>query len=493
VTVIDLIDTTVRDGNQSLWGATGLTTPDVLAIAPTIDRVGFHALDFTSSTHLAISVRYHREDPWERLRLAAAAMPQTPLTFLTTGTRFISWRPAADDLLDLAFDAVVRCGIRRFQIMHPTNDAESLVKLAGMARRAGASEIVIALTYSVSPVHDQAHFAQRVAALGTCDDADRFYLKDPGGLLVPERTGPMVALLRSVAGDRPVELHSHCTTSLAPLVYLEGLRHGARGLHTAVRPVATGTSQPSAEMTLRNLVEAGYEHEIDIDALEQMSLYFAKLAADKGLPIGVMPEYDETYYRHQLPGGMATTVRRQLEEMRRPEMFDAALAEVERVREELGFPIMVTPLSQFVVTQAVMNVLGQDRYANVPDEVIRYLHGQFGTPAAAPDPDVTDRVLSRPGAADLRDVEPLSLEGARGRFGRSISDEELLLRLTMPQEQVDAMLAAPGAAVATPSPRPGRSPIVRLLRELEHRPAVTYVHLESEDETVEWRRGEEAG
>jgi oxaloacetate decarboxylase alpha subunit len=185
---IELIDTTVRDGNQSLWSATGLTTADILAIAPQIDRVGYHALDFTSSTHLAVSVRYHREDPWERLRLAAAAMPQTPLTFLTTGTRFISWRPAGDDVLELAF------ADGRAQRRAPLPDhapvkrrGEALHSLARMARRAGAQEVVLALTYSVSPVHDDAHFAARIAQLTATDDADRFYLKDPGGLLVPER------------------------------------------------------------------------------------------------------------------------------------------------------------------------------------------------------------------------------------------------------------------------------------------------------------------
>jgi oxaloacetate decarboxylase (Na+ extruding) subunit alpha len=440
---IELIDTTMRDGNQSLWGATGLTTPDILGIAATADRVGFHAVDFTTSTHLAISVRYHREDPWERIRLTAAAMPRTPLTFLTTGTRFISWKPAAEDLLELAFRAVVRNGVRRFQIMHPSNDAATIAALASAARRAGADEVVAALTYSVSPVHDDSHFAQRIAALAASEAADRFYLKDPGGLLVPDRVKSLVRLLVDAAGGRPIEVHSHCTTSLAPLVYAEALRAGATALHTAVRPLATGTSQPSAEMTLRNIRAAGFEHAIDEQALAEMSAYFTDLAREKNLPTGVMPEYDESYYLHQLPGGMATTMRRQLEEMGRPEQFDAALDEVGRVRAELGYPIMVTPLSQFVMTQAVMNTLGGERYSKVPDEVIRYLLGQFGDPPAAPNPEVAARVLSRPRARKLSNLEPLSLDGARERFHTGISDEELLLRLTMPAEQVDAMLATP--------------------------------------------------
>lgn len=490
--LVQLVDTTMRDGNQSLWGATGLTTPDVLAIAPAVDRVGYRAIDFTTSTHMAVSVRFHREDPWERLRATAELMPKTPLGFLTTGTRFISWRPAADDLLELVFRTIVGNGVPRFQIMHPSNDAEAQVRLAAIARRAGAGEIVLALTYSLSPVHDDAHFAARIAALAQSRDADRFYLKDPGGLLTPERVRTLVPLLRDAAGGRPVEVHSHCTTSLAPLVYLESARAGAEVLHTAARPLAHGTSQPSAEMTLSNLADAGFRHEVDEQALAETSAYFTDLAAAKGLPTGTMPEYDHSYYRHQLPGGMASTMRRQLAEMRRPELIDAALDEVARVRAELGYPIMVTPLSQFVATQAVMNVLAEERYANVPDEVVRYLLGQFGEPAAPPDPEVADRVLSSPRAEELRHVEPLSTEGARERLGPRISDEELLLRLTMPEEQVDAMVAArpaPGVPASPPMVRPGRSPAVTLLRELDRRPSIEYVHLRKDDVEVEWRRG----
>ena len=350
---------------------------------------------------------------------------------------------------------------------------------------------MLALTYSVSPVHDEAYFEQRIAELAQCEDADRFYLKDPGGLLVPARAATLVAMMVATAGGRPVEVHSHCTTSLAPLVYLETLRAGARTLHTAVRPLALGTSQPSAEMTLANARALGYSDGIDDLALAEMSSYFGSLAAEKALPIGVMAEYDEAYYHHQLPGGMAGTLRRQLEEMRRADLFDAALDEVARVRAELGYPIMVTPLSQFVVTQAVMNVVSAGgRYTTVPDEVVRLLLGQFGDPPAPPDADLADRVLSSPRAAELRELEPLSLDGARARFGRRISDEELLLRITMPEDQVEAMLTA-SPAPAVNSARPRHAPLIGLLRELERRPSTSFVSLRKGSELIEWRRREE--
>ena len=182
-----------------------------------------------------------------------------------------------------------------------------------------------------------------------------------------------------------------------------------------------------------------------------------------------------------------------LEELRRPELFDAALEEVGRVRAEMGYPIIVTPVSQQVATQAVRNVIDQERWSNVSDETIRYFLGHFGEPPAPVDGDVAERVLSRPRADQLRGLEPVRLEGARARFGR-ISDEELLLRLTMPQEQVDA-IGAPEPVRAAPlrvsaSERPERRPVVRLLDEVARRPAITHLRVETDDELVEWRRSD---
>ena len=162
---VKIVDTTTRDGNQSLWSATGLTARETLAIAPTLERVGFHALDFTSSTHMAVSVRFHREDPWELIRLMRAATPATLLSFITTGMRFIAWQPCDEDVMRLAFRCVVRNGIRRFQFAEPANDPEALRRCARIAREEGVEEIVVGLTYSISPVHTQAYYAERVPAL----------------------------------------------------------------------------------------------------------------------------------------------------------------------------------------------------------------------------------------------------------------------------------------------------------------------------------------
>jgi oxaloacetate decarboxylase (Na+ extruding) subunit alpha len=480
---VGIVDTTTRDGNQSLWSATGLTTPDVLAIAPTMERVGFHALDFTSSTHMAISVRFHREDPWELIRLMRAALPETLLNFITTGMRFIAWQPCDEDVMRLAFRCVVRNGIRRFQFAEPANDPAALRRMARVAREEGVEEIVVGLTYSISPVHTYTYYAERIAALADCADIDRFYLKDPGGLLTTDAVRELAP--HFIATGRTVELHSHCTIGLAPQVYIAGLHAGFHVLHTAVGPAGNGTSQPTAESTLRNLAAEGYSHCLDVASLEQVSDYFRALVRRKRLPPGEPREYDAAYYHHQLPGGMVTTTRRMLEEIRRPELYDAVLYEVTRVREEMGWPILVTPVSQLVAYQATRNVVDPERWANVSDETVRYFLGHYGEFAAPPDPDVADRVLSLPKVESLRNAQPVSLEGARSRFGERISDEELLLRLTMPAEQVDAMKAEPSIAER---PLPARTPLVRLLHEIEQRPAISYLRVEKGDDVVVWRR-----
>ena len=493
---VDIVDTTTRDGNQSLWGATGLTTSDILAIAPAMDRVGFHAADFTSSTHMAVSVRFHREDPWEHIRLVSGAMPNTPLSFITTGMRFITWVPADEEVMRLAYRCVVRNGIRRFQVADPSNDPARLRRIAALAKEEGVEEVVIGLTYSISEVHTHAYYAERAAALADCVEMDRLYLKDPGGLLTPEAVRELAPHFLRAAGDRPVELHSHCTIGLAPFVYMEGLKAGFPVLHTAVAPLARGTSNPAAEATLRNLEATGFSHRLNPQALAEVSGYFEELRRRKDLPLGSPQEFDATYYRHQLAGGMVSTTQRMLGELGRPELYDAVLEEVGRVRAEMGYPIIVTPVSQLVATQAVRNVIDEERWSTVSDETVRYFLGHYGDPAAPVDPDVAERVLSRPRVGELRRLEPLHLDGARERFGSRISDEELLLRLTMPGEQVDAMLTAsdepsrpsPATAARPSAPRAGRHPIVTLLDEVAKRESIRSIRIQKGDDLVVFRR-----
>jgi oxaloacetate decarboxylase alpha subunit len=466
--MIGLVDTTVRDGHQSLWSADALTTAMIAGIAPVMDRVGFHAIDFTSSTHMAMTVRSHAEDPWERIRVVRELMPETRLGFITPGMRFIAWQRAPVEVMRLALRCVIRAGIRRIWVAESMNDVETDLRVSRIATEEGAEEVLVGLVYSISPIHTDEYYALRAAAIAAGAGADVLCLKDPGGLLTPERVRTLVPALRAAAPALPLEVHSHCTATMAPLVYLESARLGAAFVCTAVRPLANGTSQPSAEQTLANLRAEGFGVELDEDALGEMSAYFTALAARIGRPVGVPAEYDVSIYRHQLPGGMTSTLRRQLREVGLESRWDEVLEEIPRVREELGWPIMVTPLSQFVGVQAFLNVTTGARYSQIPDEVVKYVLGQYGPPPGELDPDVAATVLASPTAELFRhEAHRLDLAEARARHGDAISDELLLLRMTLPDEQVDAMLARPRGGGR---PAPARHPVVTLVEGLTRRP-----------------------
>jgi oxaloacetate decarboxylase alpha subunit len=473
---IDLIDTSLRDGNQSLWGATGLDTGMMLQLAPLLDRVGFAAIDFTSSTHMAVAVRFRRENPWERLRLMREAMPLTPLQFLTTGMRFISWEVAHPELMRLAFRLLVRNGIRRFAAMDAMNDMEALLAVAEAIRAEGGERIVAALTYTVSPVHTDEHYVACVRRIAGSDAIDGVYLKDPGGLLTPERAKALIPQLQAQAGRLPFELHSHGTIGLAPFSYLEAARLGVGALHVALGPLGNGTSQPCAERTVANLREQGHSLDIDDDALRRASSYLRCLATAEGLPAGQPQDFDAGYFRHQVPGGMAGTTRRQLAEIKALDKLPAVFEETARVRAELGYPIMVTPFSQIVVTQAVMNVMAGERYRNVPDEVVRYVSGRFGRPTVPVDPAVLDRIQSSPRARKLAEEPAMpDLKELRRRFPGFGDDEELVLRATMAGDQVDAMKAA---GPARRHYNPDAKPVLALIEQLARRSDLSHVSME---------------
>jgi oxaloacetate decarboxylase alpha subunit len=333
---IEFVDTTLRDGNQSLWSATGLTTQMILDVAPDIERAGFRALDFITSTHMGTAVRWHREDPWERIRRAKEAMPNTPLGFLTTGLRFISWVRLAEDVIAFAMRLLVKNGIERVWVIDPMNDMEAALRSARLAKRAGAREVVVGLTYSLSPAHAAELYGEMARALAGAEEIDAVYLKDPGGLLTPESTEAVLKQIRPEIGTLPLELHSHCNTGLAPLCYLKAAELGVDRLHTACPPLANGTSQPSAPMTAHNLRELGFEVRLDDEAVAGTSAHLTGVARADGLPEGRPLEYDVTHYRRQVPGGMISTLQRQLAEIRMERRLPEVLEEIPRVRADLG-------------------------------------------------------------------------------------------------------------------------------------------------------------
>jgi oxaloacetate decarboxylase alpha subunit len=465
---IQLIDVSLRDGNQSLWGANGLNTAKILSIAPVMDRVGFRALCFTSSTHMGVAVRNFRENPWERIRLTHAAMPNTLLQAIGTGLRFISWEPQSLEFMELVYQRMVANGIARFIVLDPMNDPEAMLESARMMRRAGATEVIAALTYTISAVHDNAYYADLAARMVASPDIDRVYIKDPAGILTPERALTLVPAVRAQVAGKGLEIHSHCSIGLAPMTCTLAAGLGVEVIHVASGALGNGTSLPRALPMVRNLRELGHTVDVDDRALEQIDAYFTAMALAEGLPLGQPQEFDATFMRHQAAGGYLSTTRRQLAEIKLEHRFDEVMDESLRVRAELGYPIMVTPFPQMVGTQALYNVIGSERYSNVSDQVIRYVLGKFGRPTGAIEPDIKDRILSLPRARELMaEPPPPSLAEMRKRFSSKIGDDEFLLRATMPAEQVDAMFAA---GPARRHYNPDVQPVLDLLRGLKGRP-----------------------
>lgn len=467
---IRLVDVSIRDGNQSLWGATGLSTAQILEIAPKLDRVGFHAIDFTSSSHMAVAVRYFQNNPWERIRRVRASMPRTPLQFITTGLRFIAWQLADPEFMRLVYRRLQANGMRRFIMLDPMHDADAVLEAARIVKEEGDAEVMGALTFTLSDVHDDKFYADFAGKLAKSPNIDLFYLKDPGGLMSPERVRSLAPAVKAAIGNKPLEIHAHCTIGYGPLTSLAAAELGCiSAVHVGIGPLGDGSSLPEASRMVANLREAGHDVAVDEAMLADVSNYWARLARAEKLPPGTPQSFDASFLRHQIAGGVMTTTKRQLEELNLGHRLADVIAETERVRDDLGQPIMVTPFPQMVMSQALFNVIGHKRYAQVSDQIIRYVMGKFGRPTRPVDKAVEAAILDRPRAREIAD-EPAfpSYKDLRKRFGESMDDEEFLLRAVMPGEQVDAMLAA-GRSRAHYNPE--AAPFLKLLKQLAARPA----------------------
>ena len=482
---IHFIDTTFRDGSQSLW-AMGMRHGMMEPIAADMGRAGFFAVEVVSNgAHFKKIVRDLKEDPWQMLRMLSEQMPGVlktsmgalKLTGLGTSVPKVVRELAVQLLADLVtpYRAQIIC-----------NTADELTRTLPTevpAMRAHGFQVALALAYTISPRHTDQLFAdqaQRAAALRP----DALYLKDQGGLLTVDRIRTLAPILLEAAGDIPVELHSHCTTGLAPSVYTEAMRLGIRYLHTGVPPASDGSAQPSALDTARNARALGFNPLVDEDLLASVSRRLTSFAHQEGLPIGVPVRYDEAQFAHQIPGGVIANLRFQLETIGLAEQIGEVMQESIRVRAELGYPIMITPYSQHVVTQATINVATGKRYAMVIDNVIRFALNHFGAGSGHEwmDPDLRDRLCSLPRAkeleamGDLASDDELTLREAKERYGdAAMSDEEVVLRALMAgSAEVEAMRLAG-------SPRRYLSadlPLLTLLRELGKQRQVRFIHLE---------------
>jgi oxaloacetate decarboxylase alpha subunit len=385
----------------------------------------------------------------------------------------------------LAFEVLARNGIRRFCLADPMNDAESNIACAGMVKRAGGEFVIAALVFTLSPIHDDQHYVAAARRLAASADVDAIYIKDPGGLLSPRRASTLIPAVKAVIGTKPLELHSHCTIGLGELLYMDAADYGVSAVQCASGATADGISNPPSLRVVENLRALGHTVPVDTAALIEVNRYFTRIAQAEGLPAGAPQAFDATYLRHQLPGGMIGTMRRQLAEQGLAHLEGAVIEEIGRVREELGWPIVMTPFSQILLTQALLNVTGRERYAVIPDEAIRYALGRFGRPNIPIAPEVLERIVSLARTRELR-AEPAMapLPELRARLGRELSDEEFLLRATMPATLVDAMR---GAGPAARHYDPDTKPVMELLRRVLRLRGIANLSVVKEDFRLELR------
>ena len=457
---IGVIDTTLRDAHQCLW-ATRMTTPMILPIAETIDRAGFAQVDLMGAIQYDVCVRYLNEDPWERVRLVRKRMTRTPLRALVRSRNLISFDMLPDDVVELFIERMAANGFGVIGAFDGLNDVDNMLVGIRAAKRAGARTFG-ALAYSHSPVHTDELYVRTAKDLVERAGVDFIMLKDSAGLLTPERMHSLVPSIKAVIGDIPLELHSHCLTGLANQVYLDGVELGADLVHLSVAPLADGSAQPAMQTIVPQLRERGFGVDVDDACIAAISAHFAEIARTHNKPVGVPIAYDPFHYEHQVPGGMKTNFEFQLREAGMSEKLDEVLHECARIREELGWPIMITPFSQFVGTQAVLNVVRGERYAIVPDEVKKYALGYYGKLVAPVDPDVLDRIV-RNGSSRIP-LEPKRPEPAVAALRRKYpdaDDDERVLRAMFMGTQVDAMIAGGGRTLEH---RPLASPL-EVLRE----------------------------
>ncbi|MDP2645129.1 MAG: hypothetical protein Q8P24_09325 [Desulfobacterales bacterium] len=479
---VRFVDTTLRDGDQSLWGYR-LTTGMILPVAAQMDQIGFEAIDVIGLSPFKLRVRQQKEEPWDRLRLLAKKITRTPLSVMG-GVGIGGFGVAPRALIKLRTDVQAALGVNRVQLMDPTNDMSFMIPDTIRFSHAAGLEVLIALIFSESPKHTDEYYAQKTREAVKLKP-DRIYLKDPSGLLTPERVQTLIPAIQANSKGMTLELHSHCTTGQAPLCYLEAIKLGIRILHTGIPPLANGPAQPSLFNVARNACLMGYSTQIDQAPARLVSRHFSTIAKREGLPPGIPLEYDYSQYLHQIPGGVISNLKRQLTEMKMQHRFEDILKESINVRKDLGYPIMVTPFSQHVVTQATLNVILGKQYKEVPDEIIQYATGYFGEEASrGVDPDVKNRILDRPRAEELARCERYepSIEELRRQIGEEgIPDDELLLRYIMGgQEELKAM--RPAAPIREYPVY--RTPLILLTHELSKYANTRYISIKKGDFTL---------
>lgn len=439
MSIIKITETALRDAHQSLM-ATRMTTEEMLPIAEMLDQVGYHSLEMWGGATFDSCLRFLNEDPWERLRSIRKVVKNTKLQMLLRGQNLLGYKHYPDDVVIEFIKKVIGNGIDIIRVFDALNDLRNLEVSIKTALVEGA-HVQGALSYTISPIHDIDHYvktAKDFVSMGV----NSICIKDMAGLLTPYTAYELVTELKKEI-EVPIQLHSHYTSGLASMSYMKGIEAGVDVIDCAISPLSMGTSQPPTESLVASLQGSDYDTGLDLDLLNRIADYFKPIRekyAESGMLDAKVLMVDTNALVSQVPGGMLSNLVSQLKQQNKLEKYDEVLEEVPRVRKDFGYPPLVTPTSQIVGTQAVLNVITGERYKMVTNESKAYIRGEYGKPPVEISQEIRKKIIGDDEGVTCRPADLLepALENYRNEIKEFIEqDEDVLSYALFPQVAIN--------------------------------------------------------
>ncbi|WP_321328359.1 oxaloacetate decarboxylase subunit alpha [uncultured Ilyobacter sp.] len=431
---LKITETCLRDGHQSLI-ATRLKTSEMLPILEKMDKVGYYALEMWGGATFDACIRFLNEDPWERLREIRKRVKNTKLQMLLRGQNLLGYRHYSDDVVDKFIEKSIKNGIDIIRVFDALNDYRNLEQSIKSINKYGG-HCQGAIAYTTSKIHTVEYYVEKVKELENLG-AHSICIKDMAGVLLPDVAYELVVKIKEVT-DLPLELHTHCTSGIASMMYMKAIEAGVDIIDTAISPFSGGTSQPATEVFSHILKGDERDPELDMQLLSEIADYFKpikeKYRSEGILKAKVMDVEPKTLV-YQVPGGMLSNLLSQLESQGAAHKYDEVLAEVPKVREDLGYPPLVTPLSQMVGTQAVFNVLLGERYKIIPTEIKNYVKGLYGQSPAPISKEMQEKIIGDASPITYRPADDISpeFEKIKEEIGSlAKSDEDVLMYALFP-------------------------------------------------------------
>ena len=434
---VQITETVLRDANQSLM-ATRLPYSDFAEILPEMNKAGYYSVECWGGATFDSCLRYLDEDPWERLRKIKAKCPDTKLQMLLRGQNLLGYKHYPDDVVRMFVKKSVENGIDIIRIFDALNDTRNIRVAVDETIKNGAIASG-AISFTTSPVHTLEKYVQTVKEMKEMG-CSTICIKDMAGVMTPKEAKDLIGAIKNAVPDMPVILHTHCTTGMAYMTIFQAIEAGCDVIDTATSCFSGGTSQPATETIYDALTELGYETGLDRSVLKKVNDHF-KPIRDEYLKSGLLKPKalvtDTDALTYKVPGGMLSNMMANLEDMHALDRMDEALLEIPRVREDMGYPPLVTPLSQMVGNQAVTNVLVGERYKNISKEIKAYIRGEYGKAPGEINPELLKKVLGdeKPITCRFADTLEPAFEKAKAEIGdKAKSDEDVLSYIAFPTQ-----------------------------------------------------------